>query len=122
MSTTRVRVRSWLGVVAALAAALVTSLYAPPSTASAAAVTLPPAHAGFDYQIGGAYPPPTGVRVVSRDRGDFTAAFGDNVIVIEYNAAGLSRACSGRGDTLSVVRRDVDVVPPGGRGYLRQTC
>jgi hypothetical protein len=32
------------------------------------AVRLPPLHAGFDYQIGGAYPPPSGVRVVSRDR------------------------------------------------------
>lgn len=35
-----------------------------------AAVRLPPRHAGFDYQIGGAYPPPSGVRVVSRDRTD----------------------------------------------------
>ncbi|MET7698199.1 endo alpha-1,4 polygalactosaminidase [Streptomyces sp. NPDC005485] len=33
-----------------------------------AAVRLPPAHAGFDYQIGGAYPPPSDVRIVSRDR------------------------------------------------------
>lgn len=31
-------------------------------------VELPPLHAGFDYQIGGAYPPPPGVRIVSRDR------------------------------------------------------
>ncbi|MFJ3305307.1 endo alpha-1,4 polygalactosaminidase [Streptomyces sp. NPDC086549] len=31
-------------------------------------VRLPPRHAGFDYQIGGAYPPPQGVRIVSRDR------------------------------------------------------
>ncbi|MEU4690376.1 endo alpha-1,4 polygalactosaminidase [Actinoplanes sp. NPDC023714] len=28
----------------------------------------PPAGAGFDYQLGGAYPPPAGVAVVSRDR------------------------------------------------------
>jgi hypothetical protein len=33
----------------------------------AAAVALPPAGAGFDYQIGGAYPLPAGVTVVSRD-------------------------------------------------------
>ena len=33
-----------------------------------AAVTLPPAHAKFDYQIGGAYTPPAGVQVVTRDR------------------------------------------------------
>ncbi|MFI5880551.1 endo alpha-1,4 polygalactosaminidase [Streptomyces sp. NPDC051554] len=31
-------------------------------------VQLPPLHAAFDYQIGGAYPPPAGVRIVSRDR------------------------------------------------------
>ena len=29
---------------------------------------LPPADAGLDYQLGGAYPPPPGVGVVSRDR------------------------------------------------------
>ncbi len=29
---------------------------------------LPPPNAGFDYQLGGAYPPPAGVTVVSRDR------------------------------------------------------
>ncbi|MFC9842432.1 endo alpha-1,4 polygalactosaminidase [Streptomyces sp. NPDC060223] len=44
----------------------------PPSRSASAstspAVELPPLHAGFDYQIGGAYPPPAGVRIVSRDR------------------------------------------------------
>ncbi|MFB7778400.1 endo alpha-1,4 polygalactosaminidase [Streptomyces bauhiniae] len=34
---------------------------------------LPPKHAGFDYQIGGAYPPPAGVRIVTRDRADSPA-------------------------------------------------
>lgn len=38
-----------------------------------AAVRLPPRNAGFDYQIGGAYPPPKGVRIVSRDRSDSPA-------------------------------------------------
>ncbi|GGW11007.1 hypothetical protein GCM10010501_07440 [Streptomyces libani subsp. rufus] len=38
--------------------------------AKAAPLRLPPRHAGFDYQIGGAYPPPAGVRIVSRDRSD----------------------------------------------------
>jgi hypothetical protein len=32
------------------------------------AVTLPPVHAGFDYELGGAYTPPAGVQVVTRDR------------------------------------------------------
>ncbi len=31
-------------------------------------VRLPPPNAAFDYQLGGAYPPPKGVTVVSRDR------------------------------------------------------
>ncbi|WP_327699373.1 endo alpha-1,4 polygalactosaminidase [Streptomyces sp. NBC_00459] len=39
-----------------------------PSPTTSAEVELPPPHAGFDYQIGGAYPPPAGVRIVSRDR------------------------------------------------------
>jgi len=34
----------------------------------APSVALPPANAGFDYQIGEAYAPPEGVAVVSRDR------------------------------------------------------
>ncbi|MFJ6739547.1 endo alpha-1,4 polygalactosaminidase [Streptomyces sp. NPDC091279] len=37
-------------------------------SAAARALRLPPRHAGFDYQIGGAYKPPSGVRIVSRDR------------------------------------------------------
>jgi len=40
----------------------------PKPGATATAVELPPLHAGFDYQIGGAYPPAAGVRIVSRDR------------------------------------------------------
>lgn len=41
---------------------------------SAGRVQPPPLHAGFDYQIGGGYAPPSGVRVVSRDRGAKPAA------------------------------------------------
>ncbi len=37
-------------------------------------IKLPPANGSYDYQIGGAYPPPAGVKVVSRDRGDEPAA------------------------------------------------
>jgi hypothetical protein len=67
VSIDRARTRRISTAAAALTAALVTPLLtAPPA---AAAVTLPPAHAGFDYQIGGAYTPPDGVSVVSRDRG-----------------------------------------------------
>lgn len=38
------------------------------ATAQQAAVTLPPVNAKFDYQIGEAYRPPSGVTVISRDR------------------------------------------------------
>ncbi|MEU0127141.1 endo alpha-1,4 polygalactosaminidase [Streptomyces sp. NPDC006289] len=54
--------------------------------------------------------------------GDYTAEFGDNVIVIEYTAEGLSTACAEFSDTLSIVRRDLDVSPEGSSGYVRETC
>ncbi|NEA30950.1 endo alpha-1,4 polygalactosaminidase [Streptomyces sp. SID13031] len=54
-------------MVAAAAAAVATAALLTP-TAAQAAVTLPPTHAKFDYQIGGAYTPPAGVQVVTRDR------------------------------------------------------
>lgn len=38
------------------------------ASAIPADVALPPVRAGFDYQLGGAYPPPEGVTVVTRDR------------------------------------------------------
>ncbi|WP_137022962.1 endo alpha-1,4 polygalactosaminidase, partial [Streptomyces albus] len=56
-----------------LAAAQTSSTAAPAGTAPVVEnhavqdVTLPPAHADFDYQIGGAYTPPKGVKAVSRD-------------------------------------------------------
>ncbi|MGQ4511300.1 endo alpha-1,4 polygalactosaminidase [Streptomyces sp. DW26H14] len=54
--------------------------------------------------------------------GDYTDYFGDHVIVIEYTAKGLTKACSGWGDELSIVRRDLDVSPAGSKGYVRETC
>jgi hypothetical protein len=41
--------------------------------APAAAVTPPPKHARWDYQVGGAYTPPAGVQVVSRSHEDAAA-------------------------------------------------
>jgi Glycoside-hydrolase family GH114 len=52
----------------------------------------------------------------------YVDAFGDNVIVIEYTPRGLSSACSGWGDQLSIVRRDLDVSTPADDGYVYQTC
>lgn len=54
--------------------------------------------------------------------GDYVDAFGNNVIVIEYTDAGMATACEGFGDTLSIVRRDVDVSVPGDARYVRKTC
>lgn len=41
--------------------------------ADSSSVVLPPANAGFDYQLGGGYTPPADVRVLSRDRTDTPA-------------------------------------------------
>ncbi|WP_443062705.1 hypothetical protein [Streptomyces sp. NBC_00390] len=44
-----------------------------PASAHDGAVTLPAKHVRWDYQIGGAYHPPTGVHVVSRSHEDAPA-------------------------------------------------
>lgn len=64
---TRTRVIGTLTVAAAVALTTGFVVTSAPD-ASAAAVTPPPANAPFDYQIGGNYPLPSGVQVVSRDR------------------------------------------------------
>lgn len=55
-------------LVAAAATALAVTVPTLTRNSADAAVTLPPTHAKFDYQIGGAYTPPAGVQVVTRDR------------------------------------------------------
>ncbi|MDI5964895.1 endo alpha-1,4 polygalactosaminidase [Streptomyces sp. SL13] len=55
------------------AGAAVVAFLAQSGQANAAGPALPPVHADFDYQIGGAYTPPSGVTVVSRDNGDAPA-------------------------------------------------
>ncbi|MGW7007466.1 endo alpha-1,4 polygalactosaminidase [Streptomyces sp. NPDC054933] len=52
------------------------------SGTSAAAVSLPPVHAGFDYQIGGAYAPPPGAAVISRDHTASPAAGAYNICYV----------------------------------------
>ena len=54
--------------------------------------------------------------------GEFAEAFGDNVLVVEYTAKGMAKACTSWGGTLSIVRRDESVMPKGADGYVRQTC
>ncbi|MFD3627088.1 endo alpha-1,4 polygalactosaminidase [Streptomyces sp. NPDC058698] len=57
--------RSRVAVAAVVAAAGTAAVLVP--GAEAAEPSPPPAHAGFDYQIGTPYDPPAGVTVVSRD-------------------------------------------------------
>ncbi len=45
----------------------------PPAPTKPTGYAPPPANAGVDYQIGGAYTPPAGVGIVSRDHGDSPA-------------------------------------------------
>src|SRR4051812_45608807 len=45
-----------------------------PDAATAPELTLPPLDAPVDYQLGGAYDPPDGVQIVSRDRNAAPAA------------------------------------------------
>ncbi|MET8077658.1 endo alpha-1,4 polygalactosaminidase [Streptomyces sp. NPDC005303] len=54
--------------------------------------------------------------------GTFADAFDDHVLMVEYTKKGLTKACAGWSDTLSVVRRDEEVVPEGADGFLRETC
>ena len=60
------RTFGWRACAAAVGLACLATAGAP--AAAAAAVRLPPAGAHADYQLGGAYRLPTGVRIVSRDR------------------------------------------------------
>jgi hypothetical protein len=57
-----------IGLVVHANASSTPSASSTPGTAQQAAVTLPPVNAKFDYQIGEAYRPPSGVTVISRDR------------------------------------------------------
>ncbi len=43
---------------------------------------LPPPNAPFDYQLGGAYAPPAGVKIVSRDRHDSPAGVGYDICYV----------------------------------------
>jgi len=54
--------------------------------------------------------------------GGYVDAFGDNVIVIEYDEQGMATACDGWGDQLSIVLRDVEVSTPDEEGYVYRTC
>lgn len=56
----------------------------------------------------------------------YTRPYGSNVIEIEYpdngGPAGFTAACKARGDEISVVYRDRDVLPAGQHGHVEQHC
>ncbi|WP_405803708.1 endo alpha-1,4 polygalactosaminidase [Streptomyces sp. NBC_01187] len=54
--------------------------------------------------------------------GSYAEAYDDRVVVIEYGAEGMERACSGWKDRLSIVKRDENVTPEGDPEHVRETC
>lgn len=52
----------------------------------------------------------------------FVAAYGANVLVIEYDSAHFQQACAQYGSTLSIVQRDEEVTAPGSSAYVFQSC
>ncbi len=54
--------------------------------------------------------------------GDYVDAYGAHVLVIEYRDQDFAKTCREYGDTLSVVRRDRNVVGPNSSGYVYDAC
>ena len=54
--------------------------------------------------------------------GNYTATYGNNVIVIEYDQSQYTKACRSYGSTLSIVLRDLDVSAPGSGSYVFKSC
>jgi len=52
----------------------------------------------------------------------YTAVYGGRVFEIEYTDAAFKAACKARGRSVSVIRRDLDVVPRGTSGYRYLWC
>lgn len=67
---------------------------------------LPTANASFDYQIGGAYTPPAGVKIVSRDRGDAPAAGLYNICYVNGFQAQQSDDAWWKSDHPDLILRD----------------
>jgi hypothetical protein len=53
---------------------------------------------------------------------NYTATYGNHVIVIEYSRSQFTKACNTYGSTLSIVLRDVDVTAPGSSSYVFKSC
>lgn len=53
---------------------------------------------------------------------DYASAYDDRVFVVEYTDGDFTKACASVGAKVSVVRRDLDVVPAGRPGYVFRAC
>ncbi|MDP9794242.1 sugar lactone lactonase YvrE [Catenuloplanes nepalensis] len=53
---------------------------------------------------------------------DYEAIYGDDLIDVEYQQAGLNAACDVSDGRFSVVLRDIDVSVPGSPAYVYRTC
>ncbi|WGP08237.1 endo alpha-1,4 polygalactosaminidase [Streptomyces sp. SH5] len=53
---------------------------------------------------------------------DYASAYDDRVFVVEYTAGDFEEACSSVGAKVSVVRRDLGVVPAGRPGHVFRAC
>lgn len=71
--------------------------------------------AGFDFAIAEECQ-------VYEECGEYTALYGTEVFEIEYQETPFNTSCSLRGATISVIRRDVKVVPRGQAGYVYRWC
>ena len=48
--------------------------------------------------------------------------YGDEVLAVEYDAAGFAAACDEIGEHSSVILRDLALSPPGGPGHRYEEC
>ncbi|MFE3826307.1 endo alpha-1,4 polygalactosaminidase [Streptomyces sp. NPDC059092] len=54
--------------------------------------------------------------------GEYADAYDDKVLVVEYRRADFTTACEKWGDRLSIVLRDLDVVPAGEPDHVNERC
>jgi hypothetical protein len=54
--------------------------------------------------------------------GEYTAVYRTEVFEIEYTSAAYTAACKAVGTGLSVIQRDLDIVPRGTAGYAYRSC
>ncbi|MDQ0982748.1 endo alpha-1,4 polygalactosaminidase [Streptomyces sp. V2I9] len=54
--------------------------------------------------------------------GDFASAYDDRVFVVEYTDRDFAKACASVGAEVSVVRRDLGVLPAGRPGHVYRVC